>query len=70
MPGNALPYRPIIKITRMGNGICTKLSKNTDTGYNLFLHCGHLQTANNPDDSEGSHTIALYLDNIMHLIYH
>ena len=30
-----------------------KLSKGTDTGYNLFLYGGYLQTAKNPGDSGG-----------------
>ena len=30
-----------------------KLSKGTDTGYNLFLYGGYLQTAKDPGDSGG-----------------
>jgi len=29
-----------------------KLSKDTNTGYNLFLYGGYLQTAKNPGDSK------------------
>ena len=34
-------------------GAYAKLSKGTDTGYNLFLYGGYLQTAKNPGDSGG-----------------
>jgi len=44
---------PPKKLHEWEMGAYAKLSKGTDTGYNLFLYGGYLQTAKNPGDSGG-----------------